>query len=162
MEGKVVLTTTDIKIEIDNRQQRLEAQIDHLDNLVTDLISHKLSIENANRQIEQLAKVETDVAKKRRYYDVLRINIELLTKIFNAIAELESIKHRYHKEINDITIDKIKMIAIDIRKIEESLKDSGGDLAVFFEKLSNALSNVGRLDVSTAKSDLNDNPEYKL
>lgn len=93
MEAKSSITSSDIQTEIINRQERLEAQIDHLDKFITDLTAHKISLENANRQIEKLAQTETDANKRGKYYTVLRINIELLTKIFNSISELESIKH---------------------------------------------------------------------
>lgn len=163
MEAKTTITSVDIQNEIVSRQQSLEAQITHLDNFIIDLTSHKISLENANRQIEKLAKSETDVNKRGKYYTVLRINIELLTKIFNSISELESIKHKYHKEIDDVIISKIKLVAIDIRKIEEGLKHGEGDLSEFFEKLGNAMSNVNKSGATdTIKTNLDNDPEYKL
>ena len=83
---------TEIKTEFSERKKQLEQQIDHLDNFITDLKSHKISLENANRQLEQLAVQETDAVKKAKYFAAIRTNIELLTKIFNSMSELESKK----------------------------------------------------------------------
>jgi DNA repair ATPase RecN len=152
----------EIKIEFSERKKQLEQQIDHLDNLITDLKSHKISLENANRQLEQLASQETDAVKKAKYFAAIRTNIELLTKIFNSMSELESIKHRYHKEINDITIGKFRLLDVDIRKIDEGLRNGGENLSEFFEKLGNAMSGLSKAQANTIKTNLDKDPEYKL
>ena len=85
-----------------------------------------------------------------------------MTKIFNAISELEAIKHRYHKEIDDIMISKFKMVDIDIRKIDESLKNGGENLSEFFEKLSSALSGFSSKQNKEIQTGLNNDPDYKL
>jgi len=154
--------SSDIQQEFITRQKHLEAQIDHLDLFITDLTSHKISLENANRQIEQLALAEKDATKRGKFYTTLRMNIELLTKIFNSISELESIKHRYHKDINEVVYNKLKLINIDIRKIEESLKDNNMDMIGFFEKLGNAMSNLTKAGSTPVKTELENKPEYKL
>lgn len=143
-----------IRLEFAERKKELERQIDHLDKFVTDLKSHKISLENANRQLEQLASQESDASRRAKYYVAIRSNIELLTKIFNSISELESIKHRYHKEIDDIMLGKIRLIDIDIRKLDEGLKSGGENLAEFFEKLSSALTSSNRVQNSAIKSSL--------
>ncbi len=153
---------TEIRTEFSERKKQLEQQIDHLDNLIIDLKSHKISLENANRQLEQLASQETDAVKKAKYFAAIRTNIELLTKIFNSMSEIESIKHRYHKEINDITIGKFRLLDVDIRKIDEGLKNGGENLSEFFEKLGNAMSSTGKAHVGTIKTNLDKDPEYKL
>ena len=158
----------EIQSELVGRQNALDAQIDHLDRFITDLISHKLSLENANRQIEQLAHAETDPAKRGRYYTTLRVNIELLTKIFDSIAKLETIKHNYNKEIDDVIVNKIKLIAIDIRKLDEMKTGGGEDLVGFFEKLGVAMANLGKggstlsTKSSLSNDPVNNDPEYKL
>jgi len=156
------ISKTEIQTELVGRQNNLESQIDHLDRFVTDLTSHKLSLENANRQIENLALAETDATKRAKYYASLRTNIELLTKIFDSIAKIESIKYNYHKEIDDVIVGKIKLIAIDIRKLDEAIKGGEGDLVTFFEKLGSAMSTLGKGGSATIKNSLTNDPEYKL
>jgi len=151
----------EIHSEFEQRKKELECQLDHLDKFVTDLRSHKISLENVNQQLEQLASKESDASKRAKYYVAIRSNIELLTKIFNSISELESIKHRYHKEIDDIMLEKIRLFNIDMRKLE-GLKDGGENLVEFFEKLSNAMSNSNKFQNDIIKSSLQKNPEYKL
>ena len=58
------ITKPEIQTELGDRQKALDAQIDHLDRWITDLTSHKLPLENANRQIEKLAAVEQDPGKR--------------------------------------------------------------------------------------------------
>ena len=157
------ITKPEIQIELIGRQNSLDAQIDHLERFITDLVSHKISLENANRQIEQLANAEQDPSKKGKYYTALRINIELLTKIFDSISKLETIKHNYHKEIDDVIVNKIKLIAIDIRKLDEMKTGGGEDLVGFFEKLGNAMANLGKgTTTNSPKTVVDTNPEYKL
>jgi len=152
---------TEIKAEFLQRKNQLEQQIDHLDNFITDLTSHKISLENANRHIEHLITLEKDQIKKSKYFHAIRNNIELLTKVFNSISEIESIKHRYYKEINEITISKFKLIDVDIRRINEKIRDGGQEnLSVFFEKLKDTLS--GSKISNKEESNLNKDPEYKL
>lgn len=156
------ITKPEIQIELSDRQKALDAQIDHLDRFITDLTSHKLSLENANRQIEQMAIAETDASKRAKYYISIRMNIELLTKIFDSISKIESIKYNYNKEIDDVIVGKIKLIAIDIRKLEEALKDGSGDLVGFFEKLGTAMAKVGKGESIPAQAAVTNDPEYKL
>lgn len=152
----------EIKTEFKERKTELQNQIDHLNSLITDLKSHKISLETANRTIEQLASQESDPVKRAKYYSAIRANIELLTKVFGAISELENIKHRYHKEIDDVMISKFKIIDIDMRKIEEGLKNSGENLAEFFEKLGSTMSNLNTKQATSIKTSLDKDPEYKL
>lgn len=156
------ITKPEIQNELGDRQKALDAQIDHLDRWITDLTSHKLSLENANRQIEQMAIAETDATKRAKYYISIRMNIELLTKIFDSISKIEGIKYNYHKEIDDVIMGKIKLIAIDIRKLEEALKDGSGDLVGFFEKLGVAMSKAGKGEQIPAQAVTTNDPEYKL
>jgi len=65
---------------LNKRKKELECQLDHLDKFVTDLRSHKISLENVNQQLEQLASRESDASKRAKYYVAIRSNIELLTK----------------------------------------------------------------------------------
>jgi uncharacterized FlaG/YvyC family protein len=156
------ISKAEIQTELVGRQNNLESQIDHLDRFVTDLTSHKISLENANRQIEKMALAETDATKRAKYYTSLRTNIELLTKIFDSISKIESIKYNYHKEIDDVIVGKIKLIAIDIRKLDEAIKGGEGDLVTFFEKLGSAMSTLGKGGGTTIKNALTNDPEYKL
>ena len=153
---------TEIQSELSGRQRSLETQIDHIDNLVRDLISHKISLETANRQIEQLAMAEQDANKRAKFYTSLRMNIELLTKIFDSISKLEGIKHQYHKEIDVVLVDKIKLISIEIRKLDEKTPGgTGEDLVVFFEKLGNLMMNI-KASGNTKQISVDADPEYKL
>jgi len=162
MEAKNTISKTEIQSELIERQKSLDAQIDHLDKFILDLTSHKISLENANRQIEKLANAEQDATKKGKFYTSLRMNIELLTKIFDSISKLETIKHSYHKEIDGVIVDKIRLVAIDIRKIDEAMKNGEGDLVGFFEKLGNAMSNLDKGGNPTIKTNIDVDPEYKL
>ena len=158
------MTKPEIQTELVGRQNNLESQIDHLDRFITDLTSHKLSLENANRQIEKMALAEQDSTKKGKYYTAIRANIELLTKVFDSIARLENIKHSYHKEIDDVIVNKVKLIAIDIRKLDETLKGGEGDLVTFFEKLGAAMAGTrkGEENPAIKNTTINTDPEYKL
>jgi hypothetical protein len=156
------ISKTEVQTELVNRQDRLESQIDHLDRFIIDLTSHKLSLENANRQIEKLALTEQDSTKRTKYFTSIRMNIELLTKVFDSIAKLETIKYNYNKEIDDVIVGKIKLIAIDIRKLDEALKGNDGDLVSFFEKLGSVMTTHRKNENNNIKTELLNTSEYKL
>ena len=156
------VNTGQIEKEFSDRQGNLETQIDHLDRFIQDLVVHKLMLENANRQIEILANNERDASKKRSYYHTMASNVELLTKVFNSISELENIKYRYHKEIDDVLHTKIRLTVIDIQKLINKLESTEDNLLSFFEKLGNVLSNPQKMKQTINQIDTVSNPEYEL
>ncbi|MDD4081890.1 MAG: hypothetical protein PHD05_00750 [Sphaerochaetaceae bacterium] len=151
-----------IEDDFSNRQLNLDTQIDHLDRFIQDLVVHKLMLENANRQIEILANNERDATKKRYLYKAISENVELLTKVFNSISELENIKYKYHKEIDDILHNKIKLTVIDIQKLINKIDSAEDNLLGFFEKLGNVLSNPQKMKQSNNQINISSNPEYEL
>lgn len=143
------------------QQTSLEQQIDVLNRRILSLQSHILSLEQTNNVLEQMAQSEKDVTQRSRLYGAIRNNIELLTKVYGVIKEFEDVRFRYHKEIDDVLFNKYKLVAVDIRRIEEKLNDtSSGDLIGFFEKLSSTMSSTEKRE--QIKSSLDDKPEYRL
>lgn len=151
------------KLEISNnigiRENTLSKEIQHLQVLIDDLIGYKLSIENANITIQQLIRNETSADKKTKLNYYISKNVELLTRIFSTIAEFENIKYRYHKEVDDVILNKFKLLAVDIRKIEEKMHDPEDGIFAFFEGIKNATSGKKMTEINDA---IKDNKEYQL
>lgn len=124
----------EVKEEISKRSAILETQIIHINNLTNDLMKHKINIENANQVIEQLIKNEKDNDKKYKLYGTLKTNVELITKIFSSISELENIRYRYHKEIDDIMLNKFRIL-------KDKLDNSATSLGSFMQKLNDVMTN---------------------
>jgi hypothetical protein len=143
------------------QKNSLEQQIDLLNQRILSLQNHILTLEQTNRTLEQLARSEKDAQQKARLFGAIRVNIELLAKLYSVVKEFEDVRFRYYKEVDDVLYNKFRLIAVEIRRIEEKVGEtSSGDILRFFENLSTILSNPEKR--SQMKVDLEENPEYKL
>jgi len=143
------------------QKNSLEQQIDLLNQRILSLQNHILTLEQTNRTLEQLARSEKDAQQKARLFGAIRVNIELLAKLYSVVKEFEDVRFRYYKEVDDVLYTKFRLIAVEIRRIEEKVGEtSSGDILRFFENLSTILSNPEKR--SQMKVDLEENPEYKL
>ena len=140
--------------EIGGRIGELDNHINNINNLIMDLKKHKLSIEGANLTLESLVKNEQDKMKKLKFYGIIKTNVELLTKIFSAIAEMENIKFRYNKEIDDVILNKHRILKEKLNKNNNSIED-------FLEKLSGTYVNHPQA-VQACKEEILDDPKYNL
>ncbi|HQF37201.1 MAG TPA: hypothetical protein PLL26_06225 [Candidatus Dojkabacteria bacterium] len=155
------VTKENIANDFTLQKQLLERQIDSLNQKILAVQSHVLTLEQANRVLEQMAQSERDGIQKSKYYGAIRNNIELLTKLYSVIKEFEDVKFRYHKEIDDVLNNKFRLIAVEIRRIDEKIGEATSfNLIEFFEKLSNTFSNSEKRD--QIKAVLGENPEYQL
>ena len=152
---------TEILSDFADQGNLLKQQIDILNQRILALQGHIVTLEQTNNVLEQMAKTEKDVTQRSRLYGAIRNNIELLAKLYSVIKEFEDVRFRYYKEIDDVLFNKYKLVAVDIRRLEEKINDlNSGDLVGFFEKLSSVLSNTEKRE--RAISDLDDKPEYRL
>lgn len=143
------------------QKDTLEQQIDLLNQRVMSLQNHILTLEQTNRTLEQMAQAEKDATQRSRLFGAIRNNIELLAKLYSVVKEFEDTRFKYYKEVDDVLFNKYKLVAVDIRRIEEKIGEAGStDLLGFFEKLSTVLTDPEKR--SQAKADLEDKPEYKL
>jgi len=143
------------------QKNSLEQQIDLLNQRILSLQVHILSLEQTNNVLEQMAVSEKDTTQRSRLYGAIRNNIELLAKLYSVVKEFEDVRFRYHKEIDDVLFNKYKLVAVEIRRIEDKIAESSsGDLIGFFEKLATTLSSSEKRE--QIKKSLDDKPEYQL
>jgi hypothetical protein len=140
--------------DISKRTSTLESEIDGINNLIMDLKKHKLNMESANTLIDSMIKSETDKLKKMKLYGVIKTNVELLTKIYSTIAEFENIKFRYHKEIDDVILNKYRLL-------KDKINNNNGSIEEFLEKLGNTY--VGKKDaVAACQDEISKDSKYSL
>jgi hypothetical protein len=140
--------------DIGQRTLTLEREIDGINNLIMDLKKHKLNMESANTLIDSMIKGETDKLKKMKLYGVIKTNVELLTKIYSTIAEFENIKFRYHKEIDDVILNKYRLL-------KDKINNNNGSIEEFLEKLGNTY--VNKKDaVAACQDEVSKDSKYSL
>lgn len=157
LEGRIKIMDSkhEILTEFTSQKNLLEIQIEELNSKILSLQKHIIALERANSVLEQLAVSEKDSSQKSRYYGAIRNNTELLARLYAVIKEFEDVKFKYYKEIDDVLYNKFKLVAIEIRKLEDKIGDEYNFMN-FFEKLGDVLSkNKTGIESETQ-------PEYRL
>jgi len=155
------VTKDNIASDFTSQKQLLEKQIDSLNQKILAVQSHVVTLEQANRVLEQMTQSERDGVQRAKYYGAIKNNIELLAKLYSVIKEFEDVKFRYHKEIDEVLNNKFRLIAVEIRRIDERIGEAASfNLVEFFEKLSSTFSNSEKRE--QIKEVLSSSPEYQL
>jgi hypothetical protein len=103
-------TKLDQKIAIvELRQQEIQNYISDMDNNITFL--------------RGLLPNEKDKEKNRILRGAISKNIELLARLYSTYREYEDVKVKYFKIISDDVHKMHQLIAVDIRRIDEKVKD---------------------------------------
>ncbi len=161
MSEEKTVTKKEILQDFSIQKTTLENQIDLLNQRILALQNHILTLEQTNRTLEHMAQAEKDASQRSRFFAAIRGNIELLTKLYSVVKDFEDVRFKYFKEVDDVLFNKHKLVAVEIRRIDEKIGEAAStDLIGFFEKLSTVLtSSEKRAQIS---ADLEDKIEYKL
>ena len=92
----------------------------------------------------------------------LRKNNELVAKMYDTIANFESVRHRYQAEIGKITRDKLVFLNIELRKVEDKMDSTTAGMTKFMRELrefvaaANQNPAAGKIDIKL------DDPAYSM
>jgi hypothetical protein len=107
---------TDIKKKIENKIANTELRQQELQNYIADLDSNI-------QYLRGLLPNEKDKEKNRLIRGAISKNIELLARLYSTYREYEDVKVKYYKIISDDTHKMHHLIAVDIRRIDEKVRD---------------------------------------
>lgn len=107
---------TDQKVKLEQKIANVELRQQELQNYIADLDQNIVYMRG-------LLPNEKDKEKQRMIRGGIAKNIELLQKLYSTYREYEDVKVKYYKIISDDTHKKHHLIAVDIRRIDERVKD---------------------------------------
>jgi len=132
--------------EIDNKIERIDEEIEVITVRQTEIINHIQKLENAIQHFSNLIEIEKDRDKRSRYYNIISHNIELLAKLYSVYREFEDVKNKYFKESNDLLISKIRIINIELEKIQKDIEDTNLLLSQMVDNFNNNQQNIKESD----------------
>lgn len=138
------LITTDFEAEV----KKLEKEILNIEMRQTELQQYISDLEYANNGLKIIIKKETDSQRKSKYYEAIRRNIELLTKLYASYKDFELVKFNYRKEISTLTQNRNRMIHIDLPKASPGSISGPEELFSVFKIIAETMKN------SESKQDL--------
>jgi D-mannonate dehydratase len=144
----------DFKVNAEN----LEIDIQNIDTRLRNLNIHIGNIETNLQQLNNLLKNETDIKKKIDMNKQISYYLELIAKLEEVYQKYLTVKFNYRKEQDSLLINKIRVLEVDLRKIEkdaESLSASG--LMNIFKTFINHGDNT---ILQKVEDQLEDDPDY--
>lgn len=107
---------SDIKKKMEQKIANTELRQQELQNYIADLDQNIVYLRG-------LLPHEKDKEKNRMIRGAISKNIELLSRLYSTYREYEDVKVKYFKIISDDTHKMHHLIAVDIRRIDEKVKD---------------------------------------
>ena len=157
------IDTKIISSEFTTNIKNLEESISRVAIRQTEIQTH-ISVISAAVQNAELSLQQTkDNDKKFKIYQVISKNVELLNMLYSTAAQFETVRQRYYQEINKVTKDKLHMIHIELRTLDEKFNASTNDLSKFVNELRSLVSKVDT--DKTVKQEINqslNSKEYSM
>lgn len=170
---KKPINKSDIESSYNDRNSKLEIQIQNVELRQQELYGQITTIDQQiilyeNQITYELQKQPVNYkAVNSLTQNAVRLR-ELLSTMYRVYKEFEDVKYRYHKSIDDIINNKYKLLAVEIRKIEEKIDDhSDTNLMEIMSYLTKSFSQVSEKNVESkvvnqAQQSLKSDPEYDM
>ena len=100
---------------------------------------------------------------KGKMYLAIQKNNELIAKMYDSIANFESVRHRYQAEIGKVTKDKLMFLNVELKKVEDKMDNTTAGMTRFMRELREFVSAAnqnpaaGKIDVK-----VDDDPAYSM
>lgn len=112
-----------IETDFTKQKTKLEQKISIIELRQQEIQNYIADIDNNITYLRGLLPSETDKEKNRMIRGAISKNIELLTRLYSTYREYEDVKVKYFKIISDDTHKMHQLIAVDIRRIDEKVRD---------------------------------------
>lgn len=101
---------------------------------------------------------------KGKLHMAMQKNYEIISRFYDNISNFESVRNRYQQDIGKLTKDKIYLLNLEIRKIEEKNEASSGSALKFMRELREMISTIQSSPEISNKilSSLENRPEYSM
>ena len=158
--------TKKMEDEFNKQIEELKASIERVglrqDEVKCYIVDITATINEVKIALKKLPKEEAK--SKSNLYLVIQKNNELIAKMYDTIANFESVRHRYQSEIGKLTKDKLEFINISLKKVEDKMDNTTAGMTKFMRELKEFVSAVGKNNefVDKIKTDLDERPEYSM
>lgn len=177
--GNELKNYDEIRQDFDDRNSKLEKRITNIEYQQQALQNFIANIEQTinfleNEVNKENNKQQPNVDRIQKLRNALTKNIEILNSLHNTYKEYESVKFRYYKELDDNSIQKHKLVEIELRKLDEKTDNfKADDFIQMMQMLArgqkiDGIGNTSQLSedetenlISEAGKDLN-STEYEL
>ena len=151
--------------EFNDQIEELKASIERVglrqDEVKCYIVDVTAAITEAKITLKNLPKDEYKT--KSTLYLVIQKNSELVSKMYDTIANFESVRHRYQAEIGKITKDKLMFLNVELKKVEDKMDSTTAGMTRFMRELrefvaaANQNPAVGKIDVK-----IEEDPAYSM
>jgi hypothetical protein len=153
-----------------SQKTKLEKSITGVEIKQQEIQKYIADIDNNINFLQGLLPNEKDKEKSRIIRGAISKNIELLTRLYSVNREYEDVKVKYFKNISDDLYKMHHLISVEIRKIDEKIKDiDDADFVGVMKQMMDLVSGEqkrhgGRLPLAEdlQKEMEKDSPEYQL
>ena len=170
MNDEFVDENQTIKNDYDSQKKELEKRIGNVEIKQQEIQKYILDIDSNIQFLQTSLTGITDKEKSRIIRGAISKNIELLARLYSVNREYEDVKVKYFKNISDDLYKMNHLIMVEIRKIDEKIKDiDDTDFVGVMKQMMNLISGErskhdGKIPLSEdlQKEMENESPEYKL
>ena len=158
--------TKKMENEFNQQIEELKASIERVGLRQDEVKSYIIDLSAAINEIKIVLKnlPKDEHKSKGNLYLAIQKNNELVAKMYDTIANFESVRHRYQAEIGKLTKEKLEFINISLKKVEDKMDNTTAGMTKFMRELREFVSAVGKdNDISEKiKTDLDEKPEYSM
>jgi len=160
-----------IKDYSNNQQKVLEDQIANIVLRQQEIQNFMTTLEAGIKQVElgvqlELQQVKIDYTKVSNMNGKIAKSMELLTKMYDTYRAFEDTKWKYHKLVNDVNFNYIKLLEIEVRRLDEKIdKISDSGFMEMMSTLVESLRGGGPAkdpELQEGEQELLNDPEYKM
>lgn len=151
--------------EFNDQIEELKASIERVglrqDEIKCYIVDVTAAITEAKMMLKNLPKDEYKT--KSTLYLAIQKNNELVAKMYDTIANFESVRYRYQAEIGKITRDKLVFLNIELKKVEDKMDSTTAGMTRFMRELrefiaaANQNPAAGKINVK-----IEDDPAYSM
>ncbi len=154
-----------MELEFNNQIEELKASIERVglrqDEVKCYIVDVTATITEAKTMLKNLPKDAYEA--KGKLYLAIQKNNELVAKMYDTIANFESVRHRYQAEIRKLTRDKLVFLNIELKKVEDKMDSTTAGMTRFMRELrefvaaANQTPAGGKIDVKSEEE-----PAYSM
>lgn len=151
--------------QFDDQIEEIKASIERVglrqDEVKCYIVDVTATISEAKTMLKNLPKDAFEA--KGKLYLAIQKNNELVSKMYDTIANFESVRHRYQAEIGKLTRDKLMFINIELKRVEDKMDSTTAGMTRFMRELrefvatANQNPAAGKINVK-----IEDDPAYSM
>ena len=151
--------------EFQDQIEELKASIERVglrqDEIKCYIVDVTATIAEAKTTLKNLPKEAFEA--KGKLYLAIQKNNELVAKMYDSIANFESVRHRYQAEIGKLTKDKLMFLHVDLKKVEDKIDNTTAGMTRFMQELREFVSAANQNSAAEKINIKMDNdPAYSL